>query len=216
MAESTRRGVPEATVGRLPGYLRALTTLAEEGRVSASSEELAGRSGVRSAQVRKDQGFSAVKMNATAEMDWIGTPKAFDEVVRRVEAAQKLGEHGEQHQRRVQPGRPRHPGHRTPAPISSHRGSIPAVDLPEDGAVASTRGRDPSSSNFKSGAGLRFGRLALVVAQVAGRALVASSPLRDDCDWGLTSGPFRGAGRQRPNSASKELRASCARWYAKA
>ncbi|MGC5582849.1 redox-sensing transcriptional repressor Rex [Ornithinimicrobium sp. W1679] len=54
MAESTRRGVPEATVGRLPGYLRALTALAEEGRVSASSEELAGRSGVRSAQVRKD------------------------------------------------------------------------------------------------------------------------------------------------------------------
>jgi galactonate dehydratase len=33
------------------------------------------------AQVRKDQGFSAVKMNATAELDWIGTPKAFDEVV---------------------------------------------------------------------------------------------------------------------------------------
>ena len=43
------------------------------------------------AQVRKDQGFTAVKMNATAEMDWIGTPKAFDEVVKRVEAAQALG-----------------------------------------------------------------------------------------------------------------------------
>ncbi|HET9353418.1 MAG TPA: galactonate dehydratase [Sphingomicrobium sp.] len=43
------------------------------------------------AQVRKDQGFSAVKMNATAELDWIGTPKAFDEVVQRVEAAQSLG-----------------------------------------------------------------------------------------------------------------------------
>ncbi|HSP59498.1 MAG TPA: redox-sensing transcriptional repressor Rex [Ornithinimicrobium sp.] len=54
MAESTRRGVPEATVGRLPGYLRALTALADEGRVSVSSEELAELTGVRSAQVRKD------------------------------------------------------------------------------------------------------------------------------------------------------------------
>jgi galactonate dehydratase len=30
-------------------------------------------------------------MNATAELDWIGTPKLFDEVVKRVEAAQALG-----------------------------------------------------------------------------------------------------------------------------
>jgi galactonate dehydratase len=43
------------------------------------------------AQVRKNQGFTAVKMNATAELDWIGTPKAFDEVCRRVEAAQAQG-----------------------------------------------------------------------------------------------------------------------------
>src|SRR4028119_2133911 len=43
------------------------------------------------AQVRKDQGFTAVKMNATAELDWIGTPKLFDEVVKRVDAAQALG-----------------------------------------------------------------------------------------------------------------------------
>lgn len=54
MAESTRRGVPEATVGRLPGYLRALSTLSEQGRRSVSSEELATLVGVRSAQVRKD------------------------------------------------------------------------------------------------------------------------------------------------------------------
>ena len=54
MAESARRGVPEATVGRLPGYLRALTTLADQGRFSVSSEELATLSGVRSAQLRKD------------------------------------------------------------------------------------------------------------------------------------------------------------------
>lgn len=54
MAESARRGVPEATVGRLPGYLRALSELAEQGRASVSSDELADRVGVRSAQVRKD------------------------------------------------------------------------------------------------------------------------------------------------------------------
>ena len=54
MAESNRRGVPEATVGRLPGYLQALSTVAEQGRTSISSEELARLAGVRSAQVRKD------------------------------------------------------------------------------------------------------------------------------------------------------------------
>lgn len=54
MGESSRRGVPEATVGRLPGYLQALTILAERGTVSISSEELASVTGVRSAQVRKD------------------------------------------------------------------------------------------------------------------------------------------------------------------
>jgi len=43
------------------------------------------------ARARKDQGFSAVKMNATAELDWIGTPRLFDEVVQRVEAAQAAG-----------------------------------------------------------------------------------------------------------------------------
>lgn len=54
MAESNRRGVPEATVGRLPGYLQALTALAEQGRSSVSSDELGALAGVRSAQVRKD------------------------------------------------------------------------------------------------------------------------------------------------------------------
>ena len=43
------------------------------------------------ASARRDQGFSAVKMNATAETDWMGTPKAFDAVVERVEAAQAAG-----------------------------------------------------------------------------------------------------------------------------
>ncbi|HEX8222946.1 MAG TPA: galactonate dehydratase [Allosphingosinicella sp.] len=43
------------------------------------------------AAARRAQGFSAVKMNATAELGWIGTPKVFDEVVARVEAAQAAG-----------------------------------------------------------------------------------------------------------------------------
>ena len=43
------------------------------------------------ASARRAQGFSAVKMNATAELDWIGTPKLFDEVIARVEAAQGAG-----------------------------------------------------------------------------------------------------------------------------
>lgn len=54
MADPARRGVPEATVGRLPGYLRALEQAADQGVVSISSEELAGAAGVRSAQLRKD------------------------------------------------------------------------------------------------------------------------------------------------------------------
>jgi len=43
------------------------------------------------ARSRREQGFTAVKMNATAELDWIGTPRLFDDVVKRVEAAQAAG-----------------------------------------------------------------------------------------------------------------------------
>lgn len=43
------------------------------------------------ARARREQGFSAVKMNATAELDWIGTPRLFDGVAERVEAAQAEG-----------------------------------------------------------------------------------------------------------------------------
>jgi galactonate dehydratase len=43
------------------------------------------------AKARRAQGFSAVKMNATAELDWIGTPKLFDEVIDRVKAVQDTG-----------------------------------------------------------------------------------------------------------------------------
>jgi len=43
------------------------------------------------ARSRREQGFSAVKMNATADLDWIGTPRLFDEVIDRVQAAQAEG-----------------------------------------------------------------------------------------------------------------------------
>src|ERR1044072_4030302 len=45
------------------------------------------------AEVRRNQGFTAVKMNATAELDWIGTATTFAEVAKRVEAAQARGMH---------------------------------------------------------------------------------------------------------------------------
>jgi len=51
---TTRRGIPDATVARLPEYLRALTGFAERGITSVSSEELAAAAGVRSAKLRKD------------------------------------------------------------------------------------------------------------------------------------------------------------------
>jgi galactonate dehydratase len=43
------------------------------------------------AAARRAQGFTAIKMNATAEMDWIGTPRLFDEVIARAQAAQEAG-----------------------------------------------------------------------------------------------------------------------------
>jgi redox-sensing transcriptional repressor len=48
------RSIPEATVGRLPRYLQALSGMAAEGIVVASSEDLALAAGVTSAKVRKD------------------------------------------------------------------------------------------------------------------------------------------------------------------
>ena len=51
---SRERSIPEATVGRLPVYLRALVEVAGAGTVTVSSEELAEAAGVNSAKVRKD------------------------------------------------------------------------------------------------------------------------------------------------------------------
>ena len=46
--------LPEATVARLPEYLRALHNLAETGNDTVSSEGLAAAAGVNSAKLRKD------------------------------------------------------------------------------------------------------------------------------------------------------------------
>ena len=51
------RGIPEATIARLPIYLRALTGLAERGMRTASSEQLAAATGVNSAKLRKDLSY---------------------------------------------------------------------------------------------------------------------------------------------------------------
>ena len=51
------RGIPEATVARLPVYLRALVTLSERGIATCSSEELATAAGVNSAKLRKDLSY---------------------------------------------------------------------------------------------------------------------------------------------------------------
>jgi redox-sensing transcriptional repressor len=47
-------GIPDATVARLPVYLRALNALADHDVTTVSSEELAAATGVNSAKLRKD------------------------------------------------------------------------------------------------------------------------------------------------------------------
>jgi len=51
------RAIPEATVARLPLYLRALYDLTERGQQTVSSEGLADAAGVNSAKVRKDLSY---------------------------------------------------------------------------------------------------------------------------------------------------------------
>jgi redox-sensing transcriptional repressor len=51
------RGIPEATVGRLPLYLRALIELAAREEATVNSDALAGAAGVTSAKVRKDLSY---------------------------------------------------------------------------------------------------------------------------------------------------------------
>jgi redox-sensing transcriptional repressor len=51
------RSIPEATVGRLPVYLRALVDMAGTGATTTSSGDLARAAGVNSAKVRKDLSY---------------------------------------------------------------------------------------------------------------------------------------------------------------
>jgi redox-sensing transcriptional repressor len=54
---SRPRGIPEATVARLPIYLRALSALQDHGIPTVSSEDLAAAAGVGSAKLRKDLSY---------------------------------------------------------------------------------------------------------------------------------------------------------------
>jgi redox-sensing transcriptional repressor len=51
---SQARGIPEASIARLPLYLRALQSMADRGVTTVSSQQLAVASGVNSAKLRKD------------------------------------------------------------------------------------------------------------------------------------------------------------------
>jgi redox-sensing transcriptional repressor len=56
-ADGTARGIPDATVARLPLYLRALNALAEQGVATCSSNDLADNAGVNPAKLRKDLSY---------------------------------------------------------------------------------------------------------------------------------------------------------------
>ncbi|MDX6277454.1 MAG: redox-sensing transcriptional repressor, partial [Nocardioidaceae bacterium] len=53
-AATPERGIPDATVARLPVYLRALNALIEQGIGTCSSNDLAAQAGVNPAKLRKD------------------------------------------------------------------------------------------------------------------------------------------------------------------
>jgi redox-sensing transcriptional repressor len=57
MVDRTSRRIPEATVARLPVYLRSLVELAEGRITTVSSERLAEMAGVNAAKVRKDLSY---------------------------------------------------------------------------------------------------------------------------------------------------------------
>jgi redox-sensing transcriptional repressor len=57
MAQRSRRRIPEATVARLPVYLRSLLELADTRITTVSSERLAEMAGVNAAKVRKDLSY---------------------------------------------------------------------------------------------------------------------------------------------------------------
>ena len=55
--ERLDRSIPDATIARLPVYLRALASLTESGIAKSSSEALAAIAGVNSAKLRKDLSY---------------------------------------------------------------------------------------------------------------------------------------------------------------
>lgn len=55
--QSHRRRIPEATVARLPVYLRTLSGMLADGSTTTSSEQLADLAGVNAAKVRKDLSY---------------------------------------------------------------------------------------------------------------------------------------------------------------
>ncbi len=57
LADGSARGIPDATVARLPVYLRALNALAEQGVATCSSNDLAENTGVNPAKLRKDLSY---------------------------------------------------------------------------------------------------------------------------------------------------------------
>jgi len=56
-SQRTRRRIPEATVARLPVYLRILSEQFDDGVTNMSSEQLAARAGLNAAKVRKDLSY---------------------------------------------------------------------------------------------------------------------------------------------------------------
>ena len=57
LADGSARGIPDATVARLPVYLRALNALTEQGVSTCSSNDLAEHAGVNPAKLRKDLSY---------------------------------------------------------------------------------------------------------------------------------------------------------------
>jgi redox-sensing transcriptional repressor len=57
LADGSARGIPDATVARLPVYLRALNALTEQGITTCSSNDLAEKAGVNPAKLRKDLSY---------------------------------------------------------------------------------------------------------------------------------------------------------------
>ena len=69
-SENGSQGIPEATVARLPVYLRTLYALADRGIATVSSEELASAAGVNSAKLRKDLSHLGSSRELGLTQDW--------------------------------------------------------------------------------------------------------------------------------------------------